>query len=228
MKRYRNEWKYYCNQKQDFILNSKLSTILKYDHNSKDGKYYVHSLYFDDYNNESAKTTEAGDSERFKWRIRYYNDDIKTLKLELKEKHYGRCYKESCPLTIEEYNAIMNNEISFLFWHTKKQLLKTFCLSMMDRLFTPKVIIDYERVAYVEDIKNIRITFDRNITSSYEIDKFLEGNYYKLPVSSINVLEVKFDDILPSYIKKIISSDCNDQTSFSKYYNGIMAGGILR
>ena len=41
--------------------------------------------------------------------------------------------------------------------------------------------------------------------------------YYQV---GLNVLEVKFDDILPSYIRNIIESFGFKQTSFSKYYYG--------
>ena len=36
----------------------------------------------------------------------------------------------------------------------------------------------------------------------------------------INVLEVKFDDILPSHIRNIVESYSFKQGSFSKYYYG--------
>ena len=88
--------------------------------------------------------------------------------------------------------------------------------------FKPVIIIDYVRNAYVELISNVRITFDSKICASYEIDKFLSGDYIKYYVgkSNYNVLEVKYDEILPSYIKKIIDSYNYNQTFFSKYYYG--------
>lgn len=85
--------------------------------------------------------------------------------------------------------------------------------------FKPKVIVDYERIAYVEEVTNVRITFDLNLSASYELDKFLTGDYFKFYIDSskYNILEVKFDYILPSYIKKIIESYGFIKTSFSKY-----------
>ena len=41
--------------------------------------------------------------------------------------------------------------------------------------------------------------------------------YYQ---AGLNVLEVKFDSILPSYIRKIVESYNFNQGSFSKYYYG--------
>ena len=93
---------------------------------------------------------------------------------------------------------------------------------MMIYNYKPKVIIDYERIAFVEDITNVRITFDMKISASYELEKFLDGdyqNFYILP-SGLNVLEVKFDEILPSHIRNIVESYNYKQRSFSKYYYG--------
>ena len=53
--------------------------------------------------------------------------------------------------------------------------------------YQPKVIIDYERIAYVEEITNVRITFDMKISASYELENFLDGDYqsfYVLPSRS--------------------------------------------
>ena len=93
---------------------------------------------------------------------------------------------------------------------------------MLIHNYIPKVIIDYERIAYVEEITNVRITFDMKISASYELEKFLDWdyqNFYVLP-SGLNVLEVKFDEILPSHIRNIVESYNFKQSSFSKYYYG--------
>ncbi len=116
----------------------------------------------------------------------------------------------------------MSRNITDIVYDTNKDLIKELAVDMLTRDYQPKVIIDYERIAYVEEITNVRITFDMKISASYELDKFLDGdyqNYYVLP-SGTNVLEVKFDDILPSHIRNIIESFNFKQTSFSKYYYG--------
>ena len=101
-----------------------------------------------------------------------------------------------------------------------KELLKELAVDMLTKDYRPIVIVDYERIAYVELITNVRVTFDMKISASYEIDKFLKGDYTKFYVlpSGVNVLEVKFDDILPSYIRHIVESYNFNQGSFSKYY----------
>ena len=223
MKKYRNEWKYCCLESQLKLLDCRLKNLLKLDSNSgSNGKYVVHSLYFDDFKDRCAKENEAGDFKRFKWRIRYYDNSYESIHLEYKEKLFGMCYKKSCPITKDEYSKLLVCDVLDIFWNTDKDLLKKFCIDIMNKNFTPKVIIDYERRAYIDLNTNIRITLDTNISAAYNFEKFLSNDYAKYPLQDKNyhILEVKFDDILPGYIKNIVSSYNFIQISFSKYYLG--------
>lgn len=223
IKKYRNEWKYVLTNQDLSLLKSRLEQVMQLDpHTPKNGRYLIHSLYFDDYKDTSLYTTNSGLTERFKWRIRYYGDDLTYIVLEKKEKLDGRCHKKSCKLTIDEYNAIVSDNILDIVYDTDKKLIKELAKDVLIYDYRPKVIVDYERVAFVEEITNVRITFDMKISGSYELDHFLDGNYTKFYVqpSGQNVLEVKFDYILPSYIRKIVESYGYNQQSFSKYYYG--------
>lgn len=191
-------------------------------HSSDSGRYFIHSLYFDDYKDTSVYTTDSGLSKRYKWRIRYYGDDFSYIVLEKKEKIESRCHKKSCKITVKEYDSIVSGNITDIVYDTDKQLIKELAVDMLTRNYCPKVIVDYERIAFIEEITNVRITFDMKISASYELENFLNGDYqsfYVLP-SGMNVLEVKFDDILPSHIRNIVESYNFKQTSFSKYYYG--------
>ena len=186
------------------------------------GRYLIHSLYFDDYKDISIYTTNSGLSKRFKWRIRYYGNDLSYIVLEKKEKIEGRCHKKSCKITVDQYNQIVSGDVIDLVFETKEKLVKELAIDMLIHNYKPKVIIDYERIAYVEEITNVRVTFDMKISASYELENFLDGDYQSFYVrpSGINVLEVKFDNILPSYIRNIVESYNFKQCSFSKYLYG--------
>lgn len=191
-------------------------------HTPPGGRYLIHSLYFDDYKDTSIYTTNSGLSKRFKWRIRYYGEDLTYIVLEKKEKLESRCHKKSCKISVEEYNNILSGDTYDLIFDTDKKLVKELAIDMLIHNYKPKVIIDYERLAYVEEITNVRITFDMKISASYELESFLNGDYQKFYIlpSGVNVLEVKFDDILPSHIRNIVESYNFKQTSFQ---NIIMA-----
>ena len=223
MSTYRSEWKYLLRNQELSKLKEKVSKVLELDpHTPVSGKYLIHSLYFDNYRNDSLYGNEAGLSVKYKWRIRYYGDDLTYIILEKKEKLDSGGKKKSCILTVDEYEIITNGNICDLVYNTDKKLIKELAVDMMKNGYHPKIIIDYERIAYVEEITNIRITFDTKISASYEIDRFLENDYTKFYImpSNMNLLEVKFDDILPSYIKNILELKNMNQTSFSKYYYG--------
>lgn len=123
-----------------------------------------------------------GLSKRFKWRIRYYGDDLSYIVLEKKEKLEGRCHKKSCKITVDEYESIVSGNITDIVYDTGKKLIKELATDILTRDYRPKVIIDYERIAYVEEITNVRITFDMKISASYELDRFLDGDYQKFYV----------------------------------------------
>ena len=221
MKIFRNEWKFEYETAEIPALISRLSAILERDSNGTNGTYHVSSLYFDDYYDTCARDTEAGLSKRFKYRIRYY-DKAGSLHLERKEKERGMCHKISCPLTLDEYNAILNYDTDTLLWKTNKQLLKRFVKDMITKQFKPKAIIDYDRIAFLYQPLNIRITVDQNISASNEFDKFLKGNYIHYPLQKINlnILEIKYDYLLPGYIKNLASNPNMLRQTYSKYYMG--------
>lgn len=222
IKKYRNEWKYCCTANDAGIIGSRLTALLDKDSYGNDGKYEVHSLYFDDYKDSGARENDAGVSKRFKYRIRYYNEQYQFMKLECKEKAGGLCHKESCLITPEEYQKILEGAVEELFWQTEKPLLQKFCLQCMTKKLEPKAIINYERTAYVDEITNIRITLDKNISVSNDFLNFTDGDYMRYPVQEKeqSVLEVKFDYILPGYIRNMVTNRHLIQTAFSKYCIG--------
>ncbi len=223
IKRYRSEWKY-CEKEEDLLaIKQRLSTLLEYDpYAGENGRYTIHSLYFDDYKDTCARENVAGEGKRFKYRIRYYGDVSDMLWLEKKEKQNSYCHKRKCVVSVQEYQSIIEGNTLDVFWNTNEQLLREFCIDIVTKRFVPKVIVNYEREAFVEVISNIRITLDYNISTSDEIQRFLQGDYLKIPVleKKKHVLEVKFDDVLPSHIKAVLQADILGQQSFSKYYLG--------
>ena len=220
--KYRSEWKYICEGQDLEVIRNRVSALLSLDQNASKDVYNIHSLYFDDHLNTCAFDNDAGNSERYKWRIRYYDDNRDLIKLEKKVKKNDRCYKIVSGLSLTQYEQIMEEDYSSVYWNTEDKLIREFCLACMTRMFRPKVIVDYERIAYVEPISDVRITFDMNISASLETDRFIYNDYMKFPIQERdrNVLEVKFDDILPSYLSSVLKDEALQRNTFSKYYLG--------
>lgn len=221
MSKYRSEWKYCLDDTSLELIRERLIAVMDRDsHAGESGKYEIHSLYFDDFRNSCAIENNAGDGIRFKYRIRYYNDNSGRLTLEKKSKNNSFCHKTSCKLTLEQYEKIVNDDVTDLVYDEDNPLLQEFCLAIITKGFRPKIIVNYEREAFVEPINNIRITFDRAISASDSFEDFLACDYRKIPIlpERKSVLEVKFDDVLPAYIRKVLQVESVTQQSFSKYY----------
>jgi hypothetical protein len=93
-----------------------------------------------------------------------------------------------------------------------------FALAIRNRGLKPKVIVTYERKAFVYETGNVRITFDRNVRGSNRIDLFGDKNLlYEYPKDYNAILEVKYDEFLPDFIAQSLEIDSMWQVSYSKY-----------
>ena len=73
MGKYRSEWKYSISISHATQIRERLEAVLERDvHAKENGKYEIHSMYFDDFQNTCARENVAGDGIRYKYRIRYY------------------------------------------------------------------------------------------------------------------------------------------------------------
>ena len=90
-----------------------------------------------------------------------------------------------------------------------------------DKGLHPVIIVEYERTPFIAKEGNTRVTFDRNIRSSSELDALLaDRELMSRPVmeKGQNLLEVKFDAFLPDHIGHAIETGHMRRETFSKYY----------
>lgn len=219
-KKYRHELKYICTAAQLALIQGRVHHLLSLDsHVADGGMYTIRSLYFDDYYNRCFYENENGTDPREKFRIRIYNGSAEKISLELKKKEKGKTLKLSCPLTEEQCRTLMRGE-ALPGSKDYDPVLQKLLLLMRTTLMKPKIIVEYDRVPYVYQLGNVRITLDKNISSSNQIEHFLDKEIYKRPImpAGWHVLEVKFDEFLPDYIKSVLQLDSLRQTAYSKFY----------
>ena len=218
MNKYREEMKFLCGQNQLEIIYDRLKVVMDFDKNQKGMAYRIRSLYFDDYYDTAFHENDAGVDDRKKFRIRVYENPNENMNLEIKYKLRGKTLKEACPITKEQYEAIMNNDLVFDPNFEKPLLL--YYLENKTRLLKPKVIVEYQRTVFVDIPGNVRITFDRNISYSDKLEDFLNDRVDLVPLLPKNqhLLEVKYDEFLPDYTAQLLEIGSLEQTAFSKYY----------
>jgi len=218
---FRVENKYLVSDADLAVIAKRLSAVMQQDIHQVDDCYEIRSIYFDDWQNTCLDENAAGTDLRKKFRIRTYAPQLSVLNLEIKEKQQGLTKKTSCKLTEEELHNLLSGTIDLKFGD--RPPLNQLLLQMRTRWMRPKVVVVYERTAFVHPTGNVRITFDRNIMVSKNYCSFFEDNVSGLiPVlpTGVHILEVKYDELLPDVIARQLETKKLHQTSFSKYYLG--------
>ncbi|MDE6915757.1 MAG: polyphosphate polymerase domain-containing protein [Lachnospiraceae bacterium] len=220
MSDYRHEYKYICAAQQLEVIRNNICGMMQCDkHAVGNGQYRIRSLYFDDCRDSCLYDNINGNDPREKFRVRIYNQDSSYIRLELKRKEKGKTRKESCRIDEVLCRRMMQGAPLDLR-AVDADVYRKFCLWQNTRLLRPKVIVEYDRTAYVYQDGNVRVTFDFNIRSGDAVERFLEEHVAARPVMPLNqhILEVKFDELIPDFIYSAIQIEGLRQTTCSKYY----------
>lgn len=119
----RHELKYLISAHDAQILKAKISHLLQPDKNSCGGaSYRVISLYFDSPDFLCAQEKEGGYYDRFKYRLRTYNNGG-VYNLELKKKRGDACLKTIHSLDKETAFSLIEGSV---LPAVKQQVLKNF------------------------------------------------------------------------------------------------------
>lgn len=200
------------------MLQSRMEAALRSDVNEggSDG-YRISSLYFDDIRDSCLQDTVDGVNWRNKYRIRIYNDSLDVIKLEVKSKKNNRIQKRSKTISKAQMESLMRGEC-IEDGASAKDPATLFNLAIRTQGLRPKVIVTYERKAYVYETGNVRITFDRNVRASSRVEAFGEKNIsYDFLREYDKVLEVKYDELIPGFLLQLLELGNMQQSAYSKY-----------
>lgn len=215
--KFRNEHKFEITNLDAINLRNSLDKVMKKDAHCINGNYHVRSVYFDNVNEDELKKKINGISFREKFRIRYYNNDTKLLFLEKKSKINGFCSKTKTNISISEAEQIFKGTYCIMPKTTNKLLAELYAKMKINQIY-PKTIVDYDREAYIFPAGNVRVTIDSNIRTGLRNTDFLNPNIFTIPACQNKlILEIKWDEFLPTLIKDIIPISNLYRRSFSKY-----------
>ena len=215
---YRNEVKHIITPADKAALMARLRVVAKPDpHAGPSGQYAIRSLYFDTPTDKALREKLSGVSHREKFRIRYYNGDISHIRLEKKEKLGGLGRKLTETLTAEEAQRIVDGDTLWMAASGRPLLIELYS-KMKSQCLRPKVIVDYIRTPFVYAPGNVRITIDERIRTGLSSTDFLNPDCLTIPAPhSPIILEVKWDEFLPTPIRHAIQLGNRQATAFSKY-----------
>ncbi len=181
--------------------------------------YHVRSLYFDDIHDRALYEKNFGVFKRQKYRIRIYNKEDSKIRLERKSKYGQYISKETALISKDEYKSlVMDNNSDFLLM-SGNLLKRSFYLEINNNLMKPKGIVDYKREAYMLGAGNVRITFDKDLEAVLNDIDIFESKLATVSIlpEAVIILEIKYDDFLPDYIRNLIQFTSHDICAISKY-----------
>lgn len=217
---FRCEKKYVIDRVQLEELRMRMQAVCDIDPHAGDKGYYnIRSLYFDDHYDSNYIDNEIGVEPRSKWRLRIYNYDSDLIRLERKEKFHSMIRKEAAFVTRTFCQDLLEN-VEKLEYPTDNRLITRFLTEIYTRGLRPKVIVEYDREPFICEAGDVRITFDKGISFSDQVERFFERNLFLCPVMEVGqqLLEVKYMEFIPSFIHNLLDTGRLQQCTFSKYY----------
>lgn len=214
----RKELKYLVSDSEVLRIAGRLSAVMRQDSHNGDKGYLVRSLYFDTLSDRDFEDKVDGYDKRQKIRLRVYDTNADTAKLELKEKEGNAQRKRSLLVSRREAQQMIEGDYTFLL-ERKEALAKYLYTFMVMNCYRPKCVVEYDRLAFYADTNDIRITFDRNLRATEADFELFRGELPLYPVANRaeTTMEVKYSGFLFTYMKDIINMSDRMQISNSKY-----------
>lgn len=214
---YRHEWKHEISYIDLLSIRQRLRAVAESDPHAVDGKYFIRSLYFDNAEDKALREKLDGVNRREKFRIRYYNGDPSVIHLEKKCKLGGLGTKFSAELSAAEAQAIVDGELDWMPGSGRPLVQELYC-KMRSQGLRPKTIVDYTREPFIYRPGNVRVTFDYDIRTGLGCTDFLNPDCVTVPAGDAPILlEVKWDEYLPSIIRDLVQTPGRRAGAFSKY-----------
>jgi len=216
----RYELKYYLNQVQSDSAMLQLSSLMEMDNYCVNQQgYRVRSLYFDSIDDECLYQKQSGYILRKKIRLRTYGDDASnTVKFEIKRKYGQIIKKDSVTISKGDAKEVCLGNYAILL-DKNNPVLNEIYTTFVTKLYKPKVIVEYMRVAFVLPVLNIRVTFDQDLHSNINhLDLFSSvRDMMPVVIEGKQILEIKFNEYFPNHLKKILSVFASERMAISKY-----------
>lgn len=212
----RVEKKYMLTKEQYEYLIEAISPYMEID---KYGETDIRNIYFDNSCDELIETSLKKPAYKEKLRLRSYGvpKDDSTVFFEIKKKYRGIVYKRRISMTLDEaYTYIQSGELPS---HLQGNIPAEIDYMMRRYRLSPKAFISYRRVAWAgKDNPDLRITFDRDITSRYGDTRLeSEADGHRVLDKDTYLMEIKIPGAMPLWLAHVLSEKNIFPHSFSKF-----------
>jgi hypothetical protein len=234
MQRQRFELKYRISPDAAQAVEDIVRRRLKRDHNSiPQGSrgYPVHSLYLDTAAFRLYHSTINGERNRFKLRVRFYDDvPASPVFLEIKRRNNNCISKQRAAVHRTAIPELLLGgwpRPQHLHTEDARQLeaARNFCRLTAELHALPCSHVAYERDAWTSHHDNsVRVTFDRNVRCEPSrlglISTHLQHPEQVFPLHTV-ILEIKFTDRFPEWLGDMIQPLGLRTDNAAKYVDGV-------
>jgi SPX domain protein involved in polyphosphate accumulation len=186
--------------------------------------YPIYSLYLDDPGMGMFRAVLQGQKNRFKLRVRYYDHNGGSpLFCEIKRRVNEVILKRRAIIRRQALPGLLArccprpDDLSDPADIESLDVLREF-FNLRNALHAePRIIICYEREAWVSpEDENVRITFDRNAAAAHYAHSLEPQKWQDAKLPSV-ILELKFDDRFPLWMRELVQSFNLYRTTMGKY-----------
>ena len=235
--RTRREIKYLVSEDQALAVRSFMNCYLEPDENAvgrTDNAYPVHSLYLDSNRLDTCLAVENGERNRFKLRIRYYDDDpTAPVFCEIKRRINEGIVKQRARVRRDAIGPLLAGEAPCReHLHSWKPQYWADLLDfweLVERLqAAPRLHNAYMREAYCSSGKaDVRVTIDRNVRVEPEFgyDLSTSMDHSTQIFAEFVILELKFTERMPAWMIEMVRGFDLSRTGAAKYVHGVSVLG---
>jgi hypothetical protein len=199
--------------------------------------YPVHSLYVDSDQLDTYWATINGDKNRYKLRLRYYNEKPESpVFFEIKARTNNTISKQRGGVRRQSVGAILGGQLptpmDMLSKDPKQYFaIQRFCDLMTKLQARPRTHVFYWREAWISSYDNsVRVTMDRDVQCEPDPSARLLTTMSNpvLPFGESVILELKFTTRFPDWFKELVRCFGLMQCGAAKYAEGVSLLGEQR
>ncbi|MBO60714.1 MAG: hypothetical protein CMO63_01910 [Verrucomicrobiales bacterium] len=233
LQRQRYEHKYIIRENVALAVRDFVSSYLEIDSfgaTQPNMSYPVHSLYLDSPDLKLYQTTINGDKNRYKLRIRFYEDRPKApVFFEIKRRTDNTISKQRGGVKREALDQVMAGQLPLPEHMASddpqhRAAIEQFIHHMNELNATPKAHVAYYREAWIStDDNSVRVTMDREtriqVDPTYRMTTEMTDPHYVFGDNI--VLELKFTNRYPDWFRELVRIFGLAQCGAAKYVDGV-------
>lgn len=227
----RLEKKYLLNSFQAELLIGQVGFYIPLDKKSTENPF-ISSIYFDNAEWKCFNAQIEKQNPRFKLRLRQYGEnenDVRRRFLEIKRKNNSISYKERLNIHLPDSKSATDFLLDYV--RTSNMKIKVDSINdvyhkirnvIQDNRLEPVVQVSYKRIAFENQDRTLRITFDTGLNFQSFPALFNRSVFtnHEMP-DDFFIMEIKYKGKIPVWLKRLLKLNNIQRQRFSKYCKAI-------